>query len=220
MVGPPRPLQKDQAPPGGRAPPRHKRRPGRQESWAGHRAITLLSRACEGAGGIRSGIDPDDVPLLMLGFLWRIDPSGDWETRAGESMSIRPPIGEEHSARPDEIRDLLTIPSKLRADSGHLAIDDSNGRTAQLVRARRLCLSSLTSPCLSQAGPPVRLVARNGRIGHAQGCGPTGMIRRPSAPISPVQGTVRWRTISIRAGARFKPQAGLRSGRSSRRCSG
>lgn len=92
MVGPPRPLQKDQAPPGGRAPPRHKRRPGRQESWAGHRAITLLSRACEGAGGIRSGIDPDDVPLLMLGFLWRIDPSGDWETRAGESMSIRPPI--------------------------------------------------------------------------------------------------------------------------------
>ena len=44
-------------------------------------------------------------------------------------------IGEEHSARPDEIRDLLTIPSKLRADSGHVAIDDCNGRTAQLVRA-------------------------------------------------------------------------------------
>lgn len=61
-------------------------------------------------------------------------------------------IGEEHSARPDEIRDLLTIPSKLRADSGHLAIDDGNGRTAQLVRARRLFLSSLTSPAVPLTG--------------------------------------------------------------------
>jgi hypothetical protein len=28
------------------------------------------------------GLDPDDV-LLMMGFLWRIDPQSDWRTRSG-----------------------------------------------------------------------------------------------------------------------------------------
>ena len=50
-------------------------------------AITLLLRACEEAGSIRSGFDPDDV-LLMLGFLWRIDPSGDWEARASRMLDL------------------------------------------------------------------------------------------------------------------------------------
>lgn len=50
-------------------------------------AITLLLRACEEAGSIRSGLDPDDV-LLMLGFLWRIDPSGDWEARANRMLDL------------------------------------------------------------------------------------------------------------------------------------
>lgn len=50
-------------------------------------AITLLLRACEEAGSIRSGLDPDDV-LLMLGFLWRIDPSGDWEARASRMLDL------------------------------------------------------------------------------------------------------------------------------------
>jgi AcrR family transcriptional regulator len=50
-------------------------------------AITLLLRACEEAGSIRSGLDPDDV-LLMLGFLWRIDASGDWEARANRMLDL------------------------------------------------------------------------------------------------------------------------------------
>ena len=39
-------------------------------------AITVLLTACEQDGCIRPGIDPDDV-LLLLGFLWRIDPGPD-----------------------------------------------------------------------------------------------------------------------------------------------
>jgi AcrR family transcriptional regulator len=50
-------------------------------------AITLLLRACEEAGSIRPGLDPDDV-LLLMGFLWRIDPSGDSEARAGRLLDI------------------------------------------------------------------------------------------------------------------------------------
>ena len=50
-------------------------------------AITLLQRACEEAGSIRPGLDPDDV-LLVMGFLWRIDPSRDWEARAGRLLDL------------------------------------------------------------------------------------------------------------------------------------
>jgi hypothetical protein len=50
-------------------------------------AITLLLRACEEAGDIRPGHDPDDV-LLILGFLWRIAPSPDWEVRAARMLDI------------------------------------------------------------------------------------------------------------------------------------
>jgi len=50
-------------------------------------AITLLLRACEQADSIRSGIDPDDV-LLLLGFLWRIDPGGDGDARASRLLDL------------------------------------------------------------------------------------------------------------------------------------
>jgi hypothetical protein len=50
-------------------------------------AITLLLRACEEAGSIRSGLDPDDV-LLIMGFLWRLDPPGDREARASRLLDL------------------------------------------------------------------------------------------------------------------------------------
>jgi AcrR family transcriptional regulator len=50
-------------------------------------AITLLLKSCEQAGSIRRDIDPDDV-LLILGFLWRIDPKGDWEQRASRMLDL------------------------------------------------------------------------------------------------------------------------------------
>jgi AcrR family transcriptional regulator len=50
-------------------------------------AITLLLHACEEAGTLRSGIDADDV-LLMVGFLWRLDPSNDWEARASRMLDF------------------------------------------------------------------------------------------------------------------------------------
>jgi AcrR family transcriptional regulator len=50
-------------------------------------AITLLLRACEDAGSIRSGFDPDDI-LLIMGFLWRLDPGDDWEVRASRLLDL------------------------------------------------------------------------------------------------------------------------------------
>ena len=50
-------------------------------------ALTLLLKACEDAGDIRAGVDPDDV-LLMLGFLWRIDPGADSEARASRMLDL------------------------------------------------------------------------------------------------------------------------------------
>ena len=50
-------------------------------------AITLLLHACEETGTLRSGIDADDV-LLMVGFLWRLDPSNDWEARASRMLDL------------------------------------------------------------------------------------------------------------------------------------
>ena len=50
-------------------------------------AITVLLTACEQDGCIRPGIDPDDV-LLLLGFLWRIDPGPDAAARAGRLLDL------------------------------------------------------------------------------------------------------------------------------------
>ena len=52
-------------------------------------AITVLLTACEQDGSIRPGIDPDDV-LLLLGFLWRIDPGPDAATPGGTTTRPRP----------------------------------------------------------------------------------------------------------------------------------
>jgi hypothetical protein len=50
-------------------------------------ALTMLLAANEKAGTVRSGLDPDDV-LLILGFLWRIDPASDWRAQAGRLLDI------------------------------------------------------------------------------------------------------------------------------------
>jgi len=50
-------------------------------------AITLLIRACEAAGSIRPGVDPDDV-LLMVGFLWRLEPGTLGEVRAARMLDL------------------------------------------------------------------------------------------------------------------------------------
>jgi AcrR family transcriptional regulator len=50
-------------------------------------ALTLLLRANDAAGTVRPGLDPDDV-LLILGFLWRIDPTSDWRAQADRLLDI------------------------------------------------------------------------------------------------------------------------------------
>jgi AcrR family transcriptional regulator len=50
-------------------------------------ALSMLLAANEDAGTIRRGLDPDDV-LLMLGFLWRIDPKSDWASRAARMLDL------------------------------------------------------------------------------------------------------------------------------------
>lgn len=50
-------------------------------------AITVLLGACEQDGSIRPGIDPDEV-LLLLGFLWRIDPGPDAAARAKRLLDL------------------------------------------------------------------------------------------------------------------------------------
>ncbi len=50
-------------------------------------AVTLLLTACVSDGSIRPGIDPDDV-LLLLGFLWRIDPGSDADARAARLLDL------------------------------------------------------------------------------------------------------------------------------------
>jgi AcrR family transcriptional regulator len=50
-------------------------------------AITLLLAACEQAGSIRPGLDPDEV-LLMVGFLWRIAARDDWRERASRMLDV------------------------------------------------------------------------------------------------------------------------------------
>jgi AcrR family transcriptional regulator len=50
-------------------------------------ALRSLLEANERAGTVRPGVDADDV-LLMLGFLWRIEPDGDGPTRAARLLDI------------------------------------------------------------------------------------------------------------------------------------
>jgi AcrR family transcriptional regulator len=50
-------------------------------------AITMLLTACVQEGSIRPGLDPDDV-LLLLGFLWRIDPGADAQARAARMLDL------------------------------------------------------------------------------------------------------------------------------------
>jgi AcrR family transcriptional regulator len=50
-------------------------------------ALSQLLKACEQDGSIRQDLDPDDV-LLILGFLWRIDPSRNWQVRANRMLDI------------------------------------------------------------------------------------------------------------------------------------
>jgi len=51
------------------------------------RALSMLLQANEQAGTVRAGLDPDDV-LLIMGFLWRIDPRTDWRSRSGRLLDL------------------------------------------------------------------------------------------------------------------------------------
>jgi AcrR family transcriptional regulator len=50
-------------------------------------AITQLLQACAEDGSIPASHDPDDV-LLLLGFLWRIDPGPGAEAKAGRLLDL------------------------------------------------------------------------------------------------------------------------------------
>jgi AcrR family transcriptional regulator len=50
-------------------------------------AIDLLLRACEASGSIRKGVNAEDV-LLLMGFLWRIEPGREGEARAKRLLGL------------------------------------------------------------------------------------------------------------------------------------
>ena len=50
-------------------------------------AMALLLKACEDAGSVRPGVDPDDL-LLLVGFLWRIEPGDDQAARASRMLDL------------------------------------------------------------------------------------------------------------------------------------
>ena len=50
-------------------------------------AIDRLLRACEAADAVRPGIDAEDV-LLLMGFLWRIEPGREGEARAKRLLDL------------------------------------------------------------------------------------------------------------------------------------
>ena len=50
-------------------------------------AIDRLLRACEAAGDIGPGADAEDV-LLLMGFLWRIEPGREGEARAKRLLDM------------------------------------------------------------------------------------------------------------------------------------
>lgn len=50
-------------------------------------AITLLLDAGKEAGMVRTDVDADEV-LLLVGFLWRIEPGTDWEARSRHMLDL------------------------------------------------------------------------------------------------------------------------------------
>ncbi len=50
-------------------------------------ALSLLLHANEQAGTIRAGLAPADV-LVLMSFLWRIDPIGDWRSRSDRLLDL------------------------------------------------------------------------------------------------------------------------------------
>ncbi len=50
-------------------------------------ALSLLLHANEQAGTIRAGLDPADV-LILMSFLWRLDPIGDWRSRSDRLLDL------------------------------------------------------------------------------------------------------------------------------------
>lgn len=50
-------------------------------------AIDRLLGACEGAGAIGRAVDAEDV-LLLMGFLWRIEPGGEGEARGRRLLDL------------------------------------------------------------------------------------------------------------------------------------
>jgi len=49
--------------------------------------LSLLLHANEQAGTIRAGLDPADV-LVLMSFLWRIEPIGDWHSRSDRLLDL------------------------------------------------------------------------------------------------------------------------------------
>jgi AcrR family transcriptional regulator len=90
-------------------------------------AITLLVTACARDGSVRPGIDPDDV-LLLLGFLWRIDP------------------GAGADARVARLLDLITDGLNAGAPGTGRAQARTGRRPARSRQPRRLSLLSLMRP--------------------------------------------------------------------------
>ena len=50
-------------------------------------ALSLLLYANEQVGTIRAGLDPADV-LVLMSFLWRIEPIGDWHSRSDRLLDL------------------------------------------------------------------------------------------------------------------------------------
>jgi len=50
-------------------------------------AIALLLQAGQRAGSVRPDLDPYDV-LLLVGFLWRLDPGPGWRARSGRLLDV------------------------------------------------------------------------------------------------------------------------------------
>jgi AcrR family transcriptional regulator len=50
-------------------------------------ALSLLLHANEQVGSIRASLDPADV-LVLMSFLWRIEPIGDWRSRSDRLLDL------------------------------------------------------------------------------------------------------------------------------------
>lgn len=50
-------------------------------------AITTLLDACKKAGAVRQDVEAEEV-LLLVGFLWRIDPDDNWSVRTSRMLDL------------------------------------------------------------------------------------------------------------------------------------